>query len=89
MIYGRHAQDRERFQMDERFRERRAAERAEEAKEMDDKQFGVWLRRVDKTLGKACGLGIDDFADQPYRDMFDDGATPEEVAVWALEGEGL
>jgi hypothetical protein len=45
------------------------------------------MAQVDSAVGAmAFGLSVHDLPDFLSRDMFDDGATPEEAAREALEG---
>jgi hypothetical protein len=52
-----------------------------------DVRFGVWLRLVDARLGKSLGIGHRDLSDWTWRDAFDDGLSPKEAAVAALEAD--
>lgn len=52
----------------------------------DFKQF---MEDVDLVIARTCGLSSSDLADQCYRDFFDDGMDPTEVATLVLEGEGF
>ena len=54
-----------------------------------DQSFRQWIREVDLILLRAVGLTSDDLADQPYRDMWEDGLTAMEAAERALEDEGF
>lgn len=49
--------------------------------------YEEWMAQVDSAVGAmAFGLSVHDLPDFLSRDMFDDGATPEEAAREALEG---
>lgn len=49
--------------------------------------YEQWMVEVDSAVGAmAFGLSVYDLPDFLSRDMFDDGATPEEAAQEALEG---
>lgn len=47
------------------------------------------MRQVDAELSALSGLVSGDLADQPYRDWYDDGIPPEDVAHDVLESEGF
>lgn len=47
--------------------------------------FESWMKEVDAEITALCGLGVDDLADYMYRDAYDDGDSPEDVAVMVLE----
>lgn len=41
------------------------------------KTFGQWRKDLDELFWKHVGLSYMDMPDQPYRDYFDDGMSPE------------
>lgn len=47
--------------------------------------FEVWLAKVDRIVSAKCGVGVDDLADMCYRDSFEDGVTPSEMAADVFE----
>jgi hypothetical protein len=47
--------------------------------------FKVWMQKVDKLISSEAGISIHDLPDMCFRDMFDDGCTPEEVVEEALQ----
>lgn len=49
--------------------------------------FEAWLNRLDAVLLRHIGLTHRDIADRPYRNAFDDGVPPSEVAIEILEEE--
>lgn len=54
--------------------------------------FDTWMKQVNIEIGKIIGfIGIDsdDLIDYPYRDAYEDEATPREVAEEVLEENGL
>jgi hypothetical protein len=51
--------------------------------------FEEWLGKVDRHIGKVCGLGHNDLVDQPWWDWWNDEVRPREAARWALEEEGF
>lgn len=51
--------------------------------------FEVWYKKADMVCYELAGVSIDDLADGPSRDAFDDGATPAEYARELLENEGF
>jgi len=46
----------------------------------DDKKFNDWWVKVDIALVNMCGMGVEDLPDYCYRDAFNAGQTPREVA---------
>ena len=50
--------------------------------------FAAWMREVDEEVQATAGLSVYDLADQPYREWYDEGADPEDVALTVLEEEG-
>ena len=50
--------------------------------------FDLWMNRVDQFVTHSTGLSIHDLSDLPFRDYFDDGMSPEEVAEVALIENG-
>ncbi len=55
----------------------------------EKKSFGEWMVEVNLALIDTCGLGYMDLPDKAYRDEFDSGTTPEDMAYLALEDEGF
>ena len=53
-----------------------------------DKNFETWMAEVDRRLVLACGMGVDDLPDCNYRDAFDAGISPKEIANEALDEAG-
>lgn len=49
--------------------------------------FEIWSQAVDNLFIKQTGMGRDDFPDQCYYDMFEDGFTPSEAFNEAIENE--
>ena len=47
--------------------------------------FEAWMARVDDALVRKVGVSSGDIPDIPYRDLFDQGITPEEAADEAIE----
>ena len=47
---------------------------------MIKRSFMLWLSDVDAELVRRSGLGVDDLPDWLYRDAYDDGAYPVDVA---------
>ena len=54
-----------------------------------DKNFRIWLAKVDAVIGRICGLSHSDLADQCWRDWFEDGVTPAQAAKRCLAEEGF
>ena len=49
------------------------------------RSFEDWMERVNAALEGVCGLSSEDLADCCYRDWYDDGTTPGDAAIMALE----
>lgn len=50
--------------------------------------FRAWMVQVDEHMGALVPLTHKDLEDQPYRDWFDSGLPPHDVATMALENSG-
>jgi hypothetical protein len=50
--------------------------------------FEQWMMAVDAAISSRTFLSSNDLADQPYRDWFDDGISPEDAAYETLSNEG-
>jgi hypothetical protein len=50
--------------------------------------FEEWMKAVDRQAIRKAGISIHDLADQPFRDLFEDGLDPAEVVADILEDEG-
>ena len=61
----------------------------EEARDVADKTFDVWMVEVDRQLEVACGLASDELPDCSYRDWFDDELTATEAVELVLEEVGF
>ena len=48
-----------------------------------------WFKKVDVIVNQKCGVGVRDLADFCIWDCWQDGMTPEEGAVEALENDDL
>ena len=46
--------------------------------------FEEWMAEVDARIERAYGMSYRDLPDMPYRDEFDDGASPTTMARRAL-----
>lgn len=51
--------------------------------------FKKWMNAVDVAVGGRAFVSAYDLPDQPYRDWFEDGMSPDEAAVAALEEAGF
>ncbi len=51
--------------------------------------FRQWMRLVDLALLARVSLTHHDLADFGFRDAFEDGISPEEVAAEMLDAEGF
>ena len=51
----------------------------------DGWSFVRWLNRVDREVSKISGLGVNDLADRPYWDQWNDGMAPADAAIDCLE----
>lgn len=49
--------------------------------------FEQWLDKVDSDFINVTGLDRDTWPDQDYWNMFDEGLTPREAVVTAIENE--
>lgn len=49
--------------------------------------FEKWLDSVDSHFIRITGLDRDSWPDQDYWSMFDDGMTPREAVIAAIENE--
>ena len=45
----------------------------------DQDRFQAWLKALDEIFYTETGLSLQDLPDQNYRDLFDDGCTPEDA----------
>jgi hypothetical protein len=53
------------------------------------RRFEDWLNEVDEAVYRIAGVSRRDLADYPYRDAYDAGEAPEDVARALLEEEGF
>jgi hypothetical protein len=44
--------------------------------------------KADRYVEAICGLGLDDLADGPSRDCWNDGVKPKDYAIMMLEESG-
>lgn len=51
--------------------------------------FAQWMRAVDEAVYATAGVSVHDLADQPFRDWYEDGLTPQEAAEETLIDEGF
>ena len=52
---------------------------------MNTKTFEQWMQLVDKIISdKLMGMTSEDLPDICYRDYYDDGMTPRQVAAMAI-----
>lgn len=50
------------------------------------KTFEQWIVEVDHAIGaRLGGMTSNDLPDRPYMDMYNDGMTPQEAALEAIE----
>ena len=47
--------------------------------------FSRWMAMVDREVTAISGLGVNDLADAPYRDMYEDEIDVEDAAFEVLE----
>lgn len=52
-----------------------------------DDRFGLWLALVDNRITRAVGVGLFDLGDWPIRDSYENGDSPREAALIALESD--
>lgn len=50
-------------------------------------EFESWLEAVDRAFIKLVGLDRDSWPDQDYWNMFEDGLTPVEAVIDAIQNE--
>lgn len=55
----------------------------------DSLTFEPWFKQADAHAAGLIMLSLHDLADQPYRDWFEAGYTPQEAAEEALANEGF
>lgn len=54
----------------------------------DELDFRAWMVQMDEHMGTLVPLTHKDLEDHPYRDWFDSGLPPHDVAIKALEDSG-
>lgn len=47
--------------------------------------YDEWYEKIDSFIGEWIGLGVDDLPDMNYRDMYDQGDSPRDAALAAME----
>ena len=47
--------------------------------------FNRWMAMVNREVTAISGLGVNDLADAPYRDMYEDDIEVEDAALEVLE----
>lgn len=50
----------------------------------DPAGFATWMHEVNRAIERKTGLRSEDLPDYCYRDAFDDGARPAQVAIAAI-----
>lgn len=65
------------------------ASQRDDTKTDDYKGFRVWMGLVDAAIASYVGLSSADLPVYPFRDAFDDGSDPAEVAGEMLEEAGF
>lgn len=50
--------------------------------------FSKWLDEVDMLVAELSGVSVHDLADYGFRDAYEDGASPAEVAEDVLSENG-
>jgi hypothetical protein len=51
--------------------------------------FVEWLNKVNRKVIALTGITIHDLSDQPFREWFDEGMSPEEAVLHTLEDNGF
>ena len=51
--------------------------------------FKEWMKEVDKEVEGICGMGVYDLPDCRFRDEYEAGTEPSEMAEVALENAGF
>lgn len=54
-----------------------------------DNQFALWLAFTNSRVNKLIGVGLFNLEDWLIRDSFDNGDTPQEAAVQAIQNDRL
>ncbi|MCK5017073.1 MAG: hypothetical protein KAS32_08370 [Candidatus Peribacteraceae bacterium] len=60
-----------------------------DGKSKERKEFDTWMEQIDDEVWSIAGCSVHDLPDYAFRDAFDGGASPEEVAYDLLESEGF
>jgi hypothetical protein len=50
-------------------------------------RFEAWLNALDEICQTEMGISYKDLPDQPFRDWFNDGMTPEDAYYQLMESE--
>ena len=53
------------------------------------RKFREWMGEVEATLDGIVGCGVDDLPDWDYYEAFDEGWSPEDAALSALDAAGF
>lgn len=59
-----------------------------EMKAFDDKCFAAFMVKVDEKLESLCGMSSSELDDINYREMYEDGQTPNTCARKAIRRSG-
>lgn len=51
--------------------------------------FKEWMKEVNEEVESICGMGVYDLPDCCFRDEYEAGTPPREMAVMALENAGF
>lgn len=52
---------------------------------MSDIDFREWMRNVDREITTSIGVGVYDFPDHLWHDLYDSGLDAQEAAIEFLE----
>jgi hypothetical protein len=63
-------------------------QRQNDVPDTSETAFKKWMVEVDIAVATCAFVSAYDLPDQPYRDWFEDGMTPDEAAVAALKDAG-
>jgi hypothetical protein len=59
-----------------------------QAQDQSEAAFKKWMSEVDIAVAGRAFVSAYDLPDQPYRDWFEEGLSPDEAAAQALEEAG-
>jgi hypothetical protein len=63
-------------------------QRENDVSDTSEAAFKKWMTEVDIAVAGRAFVSAHDLPDQPYRDWFEEGLSPDEAAALALEDAG-